>query len=212
MTCNWNFYFYKFCIICGWKDVLSVHRFKMSNYREAFQWETYYLISNKWFNGSVLFENSDDYKAFMLYVIENLLVYKGIILSAYSILPDHFHLVIKNRDEWYELSDFMRKIQVSYAMFFKRSKWDAVSKWVPVFQWRFKATPIDTSDLEHIESCVSYDPINHGYIDEIDGWPYTSVHQLINTGYDAMNQTHIKIYNDGRDVKKYFFTEQEHQI
>ena len=97
-------------------------------------------------------------------------------------------------------------------MFFKRSKWESVSKGVPVFQWRFKSTPIDISELEHIESCVSYDPINHGYIDEIDGWPYTSVHQLRDTGYDVMNQTHIKIYNDWRDIKKHFFTEQEHQI
>lgn len=193
-------------------DILSTYRFKMSNYREAFQWETYYLISNKWFNDNVLFENSDDYKAFMLYVIENLLVYKWIVLSAYSILPDHFHLVIKNKNEWYELSDFMRKIQVSYAMFYKRSKSNPQGVWVPVFGWRFKATPIDPRNLEHIESCVSYDPIHHSYIDEIDGWPYTSVHQLVDTGYDFMNQTHIKIYNDGRDVKKDFFSEEEHQI
>lgn len=159
-----------------------------------------------------MFEKSDDYKAFMLYVIENLLVYKWIILSAYSILPDHFHFVIYNKDSWYWLSDFMRKIQVSYAMFFKRAKWDSYGKWVPVFQGRFKSTPLQAWDLEHTESCVSYDPLYHNCIENIDWWPYTSIHQITDTWYDVMNQTHIKIYNDGRNVKKILFNENEHPI
>lgn len=184
----------------------------MSNYREAFQWETYYLISNKGFDGNVLFENSDDYKAFMLYVMENLLVHKWIIISAYSILPDHFHLVIKNKNSWYELSDFMRKVQVSYAMFFKRSKNDRFGRWMPVFQGRFKAKKILDNELEHIEWCVSYDPINHNCIDNISWRPYSSIHQVIGTWYDFMTQTHIKIYNEGRNIKKDFFSIEEHQI
>jgi REP element-mobilizing transposase RayT len=58
----------------------------------------------------------------MLYVIENLLEYKSLILSAYSMVPNHFHLVVKNTEKGLKLSDFMRKIQVSYAMYVKKNK------------------------------------------------------------------------------------------
>ena len=78
--------------------------------------DSYYLISNKWFNDNILFSNTDDYKTFILYVIENLLEFKNLSVSAYSLLPNHFHLVIKNIEKGLEISNFMRKIQVSYAM------------------------------------------------------------------------------------------------
>lgn len=184
----------------------------MSNYRDIFLENTYYLVSNKWFNGSVLFENSDDYKAFMLYVIENLLEYKWLILSAYALLPDHFHLVIKNCNEWYDLSDFMRKLQVSYAMFNKKVKQNPDSRWLPVFEWRFRASIIPDDKIEHIESCVSYDPENHGFIEDISWRPYTSVHQVENTWYDYMTQTHIRVYNEWRNIKKKFFSAEEHPL
>jgi REP element-mobilizing transposase RayT len=181
----------------------------MSNYRDEFLDDTYYLISNKWFNNSILFENSDDYKTFILYVISNLLDHTWIIISAYCILPQHFHFVIKNKDKWFKISDFMRKIQVSYAMYLK-SKQNNESRWLPVFEWRFKANVINLDDLEYIESCVAFDPVRHESIENIKNWPYTSAHQLIDTWYDYITQTHIKIYNDWRKIQKRFFEDGEH--
>jgi len=185
----------------------------MSNYRDEFLADTYYLVSNKWFNSNVLFENADDYKTFMLYVIENLLEYKWLIMSSYSIVPDHFHFVIKNCESGFKLSDFMRKIQVSYAMYFKKKQENnPESKWVPVFAWRFKADKIEPDEIDNIESCVSNDPVYHEFIEEIKDWPYSSIHQVTQTWYDYMTDTHIKIYNDGRWIKKKFFTPETHQV
>ena len=185
----------------------------MSNYRDEFLADTYYLVSNKWFNNSVLFENSDDYKTFMLYVIENLLEYKWLVMSAYSILPDHFHFVIKNCESGLKLSDFMRKIQVSYAMYLKKRQENKPElRWVPVFEWRFRASPISPEEITNIESCVSFDPINHEFIEEIKDWPYSSIHQITVTWYDCMTHTDIKIYNEGRGIKTKFFTPETHQI
>ena len=183
----------------------------MSNYRDDFLENSYYLISNKWFNDNVLFWNADDYKTFMLYVIENLLEYKSLILSAYSMVPNHFHLVIKNTEKGLQLSDFMRKIQVSYAMYVKKNKTEN-DRWVPVFEWRFKAKLIDSDDLEKMESCVCYDPIYHELVEDIKNWPYSSVHQVADTWYDYSTQTHIKIYNDNRKISKKMFSEEEHLV
>ncbi|OQY38615.1 MAG: hypothetical protein B6229_05555 [Spirochaetaceae bacterium 4572_7] len=98
----------------------------MSNYRDEFLPDTYYLISNKGFNNNILFESGDDYKTFILYVIANLLDHPVLSISAYCILPKHFHLIVKNKEKGFKLSDFMRKIQVSYAMYFKKKNAEKV--------------------------------------------------------------------------------------
>lgn len=180
----------------------------MSNYRDKFEENKYYLISNEGFNTNVLFENADDYKTFILYVIANLLDHPWLSISAYCILPKHFHFVIKNKDNGLELSNFMRKIQVSYAMYFKKKNIEKIElKWVPVFNGRFKAKLINDNELEHVESCVAFDPIHHNAIEDIQNRPYTSAHQIIDTGYNYMTQTHIKIYNDNRKIHKNIFFE-----
>ena len=185
----------------------------MSNYRDEFLENTYYLISNKGFNHNILFENSDDYKTFILYVISNVLDHAWITISAYCMLPDKFYLVVKNTEKWFKLSDFMRKIQVSYAMYLK--KWNHEnneSKWVPVFEWRFKAQKINLEDIEKTESCVAFEPIRSGAIDNIKNRPYTSAHQVIETWYDYKKQTHIKIYNDWRKIENMFFEDEKSNI
>ena len=183
----------------------------MSNYRDEFLPDTYYLISNKGFNNNILFESGDDYKTFILYVIANLLDHPVLSISAYCILPKHFHLVVKNKEKWFQLSDFMRKIQVSYAMYFKKKNTEKTElKWVPVFEGRFKALAIKSNDLENIESCVAYDPIYHEAVEDIKNRLYTSAHQIEETGYNYMTQTHIKIYNDWRKIYKNNYFDDNH--
>ena len=175
----------------------------MANYRDDFLTETYYLVSNEWFNNNVLFEKSDDYKTFILYVIANLLEHPGLVISAYCILPKSFQLVILNREKWLKLSNFMRKVQVSYAMYFKKNNLEKEQlKWVPVFNGRFKAKAIKENELEHVESCVAFEAVNNQAVEDIQDRPYTSAHQLTDTGYNYMTQTHIKIYNDWRKIEK----------
>ena len=67
-------------------------------------------------------------------------------------------------------------------------------------------------DIEKIESCVSYDPLNHELVEDIKNWPYFSVHQVSDTWYDYSTQTYIKIYNDNRKISKKMFSEDEHLV
>lgn len=185
----------------------------MSNYRDEFLEDSYYLVSNKWFNGNMLFSSSDDYTTFILYVMEKLLEYPNILISAYCLLPNYFYFVVKNVQKWFDLSHFMRKIQVSYAMYLKKNhdviKYD---RGVPVFEWRFKSRLLKEDDLENVESCVSYEPLRCGIVEDIKEWPYTSVHQVVDTWYDYSIQTHIKIYNDNRKISKKMFSDEEHLV
>ena len=181
----------------------------MWNYRDEFLENTYYLISNKGFNNSILFENSDDYKTFILYTVTNILDHGGISISAYSILPNSFYFVIKNQEQGLKLSDFMRKIQVSYAMYFKwYSESKSSSKWLPVFDGRFKAYKIELEELKEIESCVAFEPLRIGLVEDIKNWPYTSAHQSLDTGYNYQSQMYLKIYSEIPQIQKTFFTEE----
>lgn len=184
-------------------------RLKMWNYRDEFLENTYYLVSNKWFGDTILFENSDDYKTFILYVASNILDHSGIIISAYSILPNSFYLVIKNQEQGLKLSDFMRKIQVSYAMYFKKKEKNKdLPRWLPVFEWRFKARKVELDELEEIESCVAFEPLRMSLVENIQNRPYTSAHQSLDTGYDYKSQMYLKIYSEIPQIQKIFFTEE----
>ena len=178
----------------------------MSNYRDEFLENTYYLVFNQWFNKNILFENSDDYKTFVLYAMQHLIEMPQLVMSAYCILPSYFYFVIKNKEHWLMLSDFMRKVQVSYAMYLKKKeKNQENSKWLPVFGWRFKANIIEEESLEDIESCVAFEPIKNEFVEDIKSRPHTSAHQVIETWYDCMSDTHIKIYNEWRKLYKKTF-------
>ena len=52
--------------------------------------------------------------------------FNGIHIYAWCLLPNHFHLLLKSDKSGLEISSFMRKLQQSYAMYFK-TKYKAIS-------------------------------------------------------------------------------------
>lgn len=166
----------------------------MWNYRDQFLQNTYYHITNKSLNSMDIFKEKEDYEKFIDYISTYLAMCPTIWISAYSIMPNHFHFVIKNNKTWLQISDFMRKIQVSYAMYFKKKYANYFSmKWMPVFQWRFRANMIkDEDELGQIESYVNFDAINHKLTYSISDRPYTSLHQHMDTGF-IENIKNIKV-------------------
>lgn len=175
----------------------------MPNSRNEFLADRYYHIMNRSLNGTILFETSADYKTFILYVIENLLAYPSLTMTAYCVLPDHFHFVIKNKNKGFDISEFMRKLQVSYAMYFKKRHVDNPAiKGIPVFQWRFRAHLIEENDLENFESYVNRNAVAHQVVEDIKDRPYASIHQVVETWYAYKEQTHIKIYPSSKKIQK----------
>jgi REP element-mobilizing transposase RayT len=150
----------------------------MSNKRIEFQKKYYYHIYNRWFEKQIIFRNSYDFKQFYKYIIKNQKDYSNKIkIVSYCFLPNHFHFIFENKETGFFLSDFMRKIQVSYAMYFKR-KYGTDSR-IPVFEWRFKAKIIENSD--YLNKCLAYvnfNPLKHNIVDNIDNYEWTSYHQV----------------------------------
>ena len=151
----------------------------MSNARFEFQENHYYHIYNRWFWKQTLFFNKHDFDRFYMYIIKELSLHKTIKLIAYSFLPNHFHFIIHNLETGLQISDFMRKVQVSYAMYFKKRYETGLLLRAPVFEGRFKTKTIKTEDyLSKCLAYVSYNAVKHGIVENIKDYPYTSYHQL----------------------------------
>lgn len=159
----------------------------MSNSRLEFIENWYYHIYNRWFQKQILFKIKYDFERFYKYIIKEQQNYKNVKIVSYSFLPNHFHFIIHNSETGLEISEFMRKIQGSYAMYFKAKYKNETGLRVPVFEWRFKAKLIQ--DQEYLERCIAYvnfNPIKHEIVKSIDDYEWTSYHQLTNK--DKINQ------------------------
>jgi putative transposase len=140
-----------------------------------------YHIYNRWFEKQIIFRNKNDFERFMKTMIKYNKDFNWIKIYSYCFLPNHFHLIVSSNKSGLEISDFMRKIQQSYAMYFKLSSSPDLKKRWQVFEWRFKAKFIQ--DEEYLERCLAYvnfNSIKHEIVKSIDDYERTSYHQLAN--------------------------------
>jgi len=149
----------------------------MWNQRIAFSENTYYHLANCWFWEEILFHDAKELDKFYNLLIKYLNIYKNIQLISFCIMGDYFHFVIKNKLEWYEISEFMKRLQWAYATSF-RKKYKSPGR-NPVFKWRFKAKKITSKDeFDNILSYVNYIPEFNNKLE----YKYCSINKLLSTG------------------------------
>ena len=142
----------------------------------------YYHIFNRWLNEQTIFYYEKDYQRFIESMKKYNEEYPWIKLLAWALLPNHFHFVLKSDESGLDISNYMRKVQQSYAMYFKtkyrRLSPDSFKKW-PVFDWRFKAKLIDSEQyLEKVLIYVALNPVKHWIVDKIEDYKFTSYHWM----------------------------------
>jgi len=155
------------------------------------QWN-YYHIFNRGFAKETIFFEHKDYKRF----VENIVRYKnefdGIQIYAWCLIPNHFHMLLKSNKSGLEISDFMRKLQQSYAMYFK-IKYKSLNpdlkllKLPQLFEWRFKAKFIDNEEyLRKVATYIAFNPIKHGIVEKIENWDWVQSPDSLNFSPDLM--------------------------
>jgi hypothetical protein len=127
------------------------------NTRIEFEENSYYHIYNRGLWKQIIFHNKKEFNRFYKLLIKYSELYKNIKIISYSILPNHFHFVVYNKEKWYNLSDFMKKIQWSYAIWY-RILYSSEFK-QPVFEWRFKAKLINCTKL--VRCVVNFHKIHY---------------------------------------------------
>lgn len=147
----------------------------------------FYHIYNRGVEKRVIFQVDQDYKVFLSYLKEYLepcnkdklrkilgdLPYtkrekiikrfsinnfsKNIDLLAFCLMPNHFHLLIKQRSER-AIEGFMRSLGTRYVMYFNK-RYDRVGH---LFQGIYKAALVDSDEqLVHLSRYIHKNPLLH---------------------------------------------------
>jgi len=161
-----------------------------------FQKETYYHVYNRGCNKQQLFFSEKDFERFGNTIIRYKEEYKYIQIHVWCFLPNHFHFLLSERETGLEpkpspdlnrarntsspdsgsaISDFMRKIQQAYAMYFNSKYKESVKqgKKGPVFEGRFKAKEItDEKYLAQVAYYIRHNAVKHGIVEDIRDWAW----------------------------------------
>lgn len=144
------------------------------NRKITFALGEYYHIYNRGVEKRKIFITNKDYKRFLslLYLSNGTqpIVYnrvrggtlyetdigeKLVAIGAYVLMPNHFHLLIKETSEK-GITEFMRKLTTAYSMYFNKIN-DRVG---PLFQGTFKAEYVDNDEyLKYLFAYIHLNPI-----------------------------------------------------
>jgi putative transposase len=144
--------------------------------------EAFYHVYNRGHNKQILFFKEEDFQRFIRTIKRYLKKHPSIEILAFSLLPNHFHLLLQSSESGREISVFMRKIQQSYAIHFnikyKNTRKSRLKH--PVFEGRFKAKTIENEEYLHSTFFyVELNPIKHNIVSDIKDWPYSSIHMSL---------------------------------
>jgi len=104
-------------------------------------------------------------------------------LLCYILMPNHFHLILKQWEPGKIISSFMRTIGTAYAMYFNQ-KYNRVGT---LFQGRFKAREIDTDeDLLHLSRYIHINASEAGLVQNPEDWDWSSYRVFIGTVRDDL--------------------------
>lgn len=145
----------------------------------------YYHVYNRGVGKQKIFRSKQDFKVFLKYLKEYLSpppkkedviktvtlqdgVFKGvprlpnnyfkdIELTAYCLIPNHFHLLLKQNDKQ-SMKEFLHSLSVRYSMYFNK-KYDRVG---PLFQGRYKAKLVRKENyLLHLSRYIHLNPAEY---------------------------------------------------
>lgn len=149
----------------------------------------YYHLYNRGVNKAEIFSDIQDYKTFLYYLklylcsdklqVEYLKLdpsrklknyYDQIRLLAYCLMPNHFHLLVWQKDSE-GINYFMRSLTVKYAMYFNR-KYKRIG---PLFQGVYKAVMIENEpQLVYLSKYIHRNPIELTSGRVLEEYPYSS--------------------------------------
>lgn len=154
-----------------------MHNFSMpcKNILKTYTENGIYHIYNRGVEKRDIFLDEQDYKTFLYFLKQYLLdpndpqkktrEYKGrtlvrrsfidrVELLAYCLMPNHFHLLIKQKGE-NDMTEFIKCLATSYSMYFN----DKYKRVGSLFQGRYKAVLVENDDyLLHLSRYIHINP------------------------------------------------------
>lgn len=123
---------------------------------------------------------------------------KIVEIHCYCLMPNHFHLVIKQLKD-NGIQEFLSKAINSYTKYFN-TKHNRVG---PLFQGQFKAILVETEEqLLHLSRYIHLNPYVADITDDWETFPYSSINEFITAQPRLCNlDTILGFFNNPQDYK-----------
>ncbi|MDD4290064.1 MAG: transposase [Patescibacteria group bacterium] len=170
--------------------------------------ENLYHIYNRSTEKRIIFYTEKDYSKFL----NRIFFYSretNVQILSYSVLPNHFHFLLKeptsqvpNLAGQTAISKFMAQLSNSHTKYFNYNKEHSGR----IFQGPFKSKIIkNDSYLQNIIIYINFNPTKHRIVKNINDWPYTSHHEFLNRVRGNQKITsendYFSIYNYKKTIK-----------
>jgi putative transposase len=130
-----------------------------------------YHIYNRGVTRKRIFNCARDYRRFEEKMVMFQRLY-GVIIYAYCLMPNHFHLVMGVAKEAFAMGKFMFSLQSSHAQFFNK-KYSGSGH---VLQSRYKGKWVNSdTQLQTLISYVLNNPVRKGLVKAARDWPYSAI-------------------------------------
>lgn len=169
---------------------------------QTFISDEFYHVFNKAVDKNLLFRHPADYHKFQIgikkYLCDELDIY------AYSLLPNHFHMLIKTARESNSVSfnaNYHNSLSKKWSNLFNSySKWYNIkySRKGSLFLRPFKRILIPSyEDARNVILYIHRNPIHHNYVKDILHWKYSSHTDIIKKQNSIINtQKTIEIFDN----------------
>lgn len=128
----------------------------------------HYHIYNRSVSRQTIFKDDQDYRYFMYKISQYKKRYEIRVLR-YCVLPNHFHLLLRQDEQAENISMFMNSLQRVYARFFNKKYKHSGH----VFEGRFCHKEITTNrGLTKVKKYILNNPVKHGHVERYYKWPY----------------------------------------
>ena len=155
---------------------------------EKLAYDTIYHIWNRGVNRSNIFVEDENYRFFLRTYTKH--IEPAAATLAYSLLPNHFHLVVRTRPKppnpqrSLETSEVLKSPSQAFSNFFNayvRAFNRRTQRTGGLFEDRFGRKPVyDANYLMHLITYVHQNPELHGLVDDFRDWPYSSFTAISN--------------------------------
>jgi len=144
----------------------------------------YYHFYNRGVNRQLIFLHKDNWR-FFLQRMRQYFIPEIIIILAYCLMPNHYHLLVYLRGE-----DVGNKVMQPFGTSYVKAVNRQQKRVGPLYQGPFKARHVDSDVyLAHLTRYIHLNPVRARLVDHPADWPYSSYSDYIGTRNGTLPQT-----------------------
>lgn len=127
-----------------------------------------------------VFLTQEDFLSF-IEIFSNLELRFRVSVIAYCLMPNHFHLLMKDED--CRLSEALKHLSWQYVFHFNRRQ----DRDGPLFRGRFKSVRIESSNqLRHTIEYIHFNPVKAELSSTPEEWPWSSAKSALQTPVEKL--------------------------